>query len=104
MNDQIKAGAEIHAGDGGYSIGTKEAHDEFVKARNASMEQTAIEQWLSKPRPWPSVCGCLGPMNGDPVCPCAMQWMEKVAGQWYRIIEHRGPSGVTHTAQLVEVK
>ena len=34
MNNNIKAGAEIHAGDGGYSIGTQEKYDEFVKARN----------------------------------------------------------------------
>lgn len=34
MNDNIKAGAEIHAGDGGYSIGTQEKYEEFVKARN----------------------------------------------------------------------
>ena len=30
----IKAGADIHAGDGGYSEGTQEAYDEFVKKRN----------------------------------------------------------------------
>lgn len=35
--DQIKAGADIHAGDGGYSLGTQEAHDEFVKNRNRSL-------------------------------------------------------------------
>lgn len=34
MTDNIKAGAEIHAGDGGYSIGTQEKYDEFVKVRN----------------------------------------------------------------------
>jgi hypothetical protein len=34
MTDNIKAGAEIHAGDGGYSIGTQEKYAEFVKARN----------------------------------------------------------------------
>lgn len=34
MNEQIKAGAEIHSGDGGYSIGTQEKYAEFVKARN----------------------------------------------------------------------
>lgn len=34
MNDNIKAGAEIHAGDGGYSIGTQEKYAEFVKVRN----------------------------------------------------------------------
>ena len=30
----IKAGADIHAGDGGYGIGTQEAHDAFVAMRN----------------------------------------------------------------------
>lgn len=32
--DKIQAGAEIHSGDGGYSIGTREAYEEFVKKRN----------------------------------------------------------------------
>lgn len=36
MNDWIKAGADIHAGDGGYSEGTKEGYEAFVKARNSS--------------------------------------------------------------------
>ena len=34
MNDNTKAGADMMAGDGGYSIGTKEKYDEFVKMRN----------------------------------------------------------------------
>lgn len=34
MNENIKAGADIHAGDGGYSEGTKEGYEAFVKARN----------------------------------------------------------------------
>lgn len=33
---QIKAGAEIHAGGGGYREGTKEGYEAFVKARNYS--------------------------------------------------------------------
>jgi hypothetical protein len=33
MNDCIKAGADIHAGDGGYSEGTREGYEAFVKAR-----------------------------------------------------------------------
>jgi len=37
MNEQIKAGADIHAGDGGYSISTKEKYEAFVKLRNQSM-------------------------------------------------------------------
>jgi tRNA A37 threonylcarbamoyladenosine biosynthesis protein TsaE len=36
MNENIKAGADIHAGDGGYSEGTKEGYEAFVKARNSS--------------------------------------------------------------------
>ena len=34
-DESIKVGAEIHAGDGGYEIGTQEAFDEFIKKRNA---------------------------------------------------------------------
>jgi ribulose 1,5-bisphosphate carboxylase large subunit-like protein len=34
MNNNIKAGADHHAGDGGYSIGTQERYEEFVKLRN----------------------------------------------------------------------
>lgn len=32
--ENLKAGAEIHAGDKGYSIGTQEGYDEFMKKRN----------------------------------------------------------------------
>jgi len=37
MNENIKVGADINAGDGGYSESTKEKYDEFVKLREASM-------------------------------------------------------------------
>jgi hypothetical protein len=33
----IKAGADINAGDGGYSVGTQEAYEEFVKLRNEAI-------------------------------------------------------------------
>ena len=33
MNENIKAGADIHAGDGGYEIGTKEGYEAFVAKR-----------------------------------------------------------------------
>ena len=42
MNKQIKAGADIHAGDGGYSEGTQEGYDAFVKVRNKSLAQGRI--------------------------------------------------------------
>jgi hypothetical protein len=39
MNENIKAGADIHAGDGGYQLGTQEEYDEFVKKRNQSLAE-----------------------------------------------------------------
>ncbi|UOF82019.1 hypothetical protein [Caudoviricetes sp.] len=44
MNELIKEGGEIHAGDGGYSISTKEKYDEFVKVRNKSLAQSRIKE------------------------------------------------------------
>ena len=44
MNERIKAGADIHAGDFGYEIGTKEAYDEFVKKRNQSLKSGRIKE------------------------------------------------------------
>ena len=32
--ERLRAGAEIHAGDGGYSVGTQEEYEAFVKNRN----------------------------------------------------------------------
>jgi len=46
MNKNIKAGADIHAGDGGYSIGTKEKYDEFVKGRNQSLGKMQIRELM----------------------------------------------------------
>ncbi len=34
MNDNIKAGSEIHAGDGGYQLSTQEKYEAFVAERN----------------------------------------------------------------------
>ena len=44
MNKQIKAGADIHAGDGGYSEGIQEQYDAFVKVRNKSLAQGRIRE------------------------------------------------------------
>jgi len=44
MNDNIKIGSDIHAGDGGYSIGTQEKYDEFVKGRNESLGNMRIKE------------------------------------------------------------
>ena len=42
--DNIKAGSDINAGDGGYSIGTQEKYDEFVKGRNQSLGKMRIRE------------------------------------------------------------
>jgi hypothetical protein len=44
MNKRIKAGSDIHAGDGGYGIGTKENYDAFVKVRNKSLAAARIRR------------------------------------------------------------
>ena len=35
-------------------------------------------------------CNCIGPQNGNPVCPCRMRSMEQVNGRWVEVIDH-GP-------------
>jgi len=44
MNN-IKTGADMMAGDGGYSIGTKEGHDEFTSARNKALFESKIKEF-----------------------------------------------------------
>jgi len=48
MNEQIKAGADIHAGDGGYSIGTQERYEEFAKERNRVVNERIRKLAISK--------------------------------------------------------
>ena len=52
MNNNIKAGADIHAGDGGYSEGTKEKYDEFVKGRNQSLGKMRIKELKEQAMEW----------------------------------------------------
>lgn len=35
----------------------------------------------------PQMCGCMGPQNGEPVCPCAMRFVSKIDGRYYRITD-----------------
>ena len=48
MNQNIKAGADIHKSEGNYEIGTQEDYDEFVKIRNQSLSKMRIEQIAEK--------------------------------------------------------
>jgi hypothetical protein len=43
-NDNMKAGGEIHSGDGGYSIGTEEAQAAFARGRVESRIQGLIDR------------------------------------------------------------
>lgn len=61
-------------------------------------EKQAIRAFLSRPAPYMGACGCMGPQNGDPVCPCQMAWVVKLEDGFYMITEHRSPDGITHTA------
>jgi len=45
MNENIKAGADINAGDGGYKLGTPEEYDAFVKGRNQSLAMMRIREF-----------------------------------------------------------
>ncbi len=36
-------------------------------------------------------CNCVGPQNGQPVCPCRMSSVHIVDGRWVQIIDH-GPA------------
>jgi hypothetical protein len=54
MNEQIKKGADIHSGDGGYSIGTQERYEEFAKNRNYKKGYTDCD------------CGCNEPVAETP--------------------------------------
>ena len=44
MNEQIELGADIHSGDGGYSIGTQEEYEKFAKKRIESRIQGLIKK------------------------------------------------------------
>lgn len=65
-------------------------------------EEIAIKQHLSKPRPEPLPCGCVGPRGGDPLCPCAMAWCENVNGVWYKITEERNSAGIELKANRID--
>ena len=32
-------------------------------------------------------CGCMGPQNGEPVCPCAMKYVKIVDGHYIQVTD-----------------
>lgn len=51
-----------------------------------SNEEIAVAQFTKRPfLPRSDACGCLGPKNGEPLCPCRMAWTERVNGVLFAI-------------------
>lgn len=40
------------------------------------------------------LCGCIGPQNGEPLCPCAMRGVKIVDGRYVKVVDY-GPAGGT---------
>ena len=62
-------------------------------------EMQAIKQYLAKPAPIPTPCGCIGPQGDDPVCPCAMRFVENVNGKYYQISRMREENRARYSAR-----
>lgn len=73
----------------------------MTKLSQSEHKAIAIREHLSKPRPESYPCGCIGPQNGQPECPCLMQWVEIVDGKYYRINEVRSPDGIRLDATYI---
>lgn len=60
---------------------------------SASLPSTAksrFNSWLSEGAPLgdlPHACNCIGPQNGDPVCPCQMRSVSIRNGRYVRVID-----------------
>lgn len=51
-------------------------------------EKQAVKQFIVRKNDiYISACGCMGPQNNEPLCPCAMKMVETVNGKYYRIVE-----------------
>lgn len=52
---------------------------------NFIIRYNAIYDYLMKTYPDMFMCGCLGPKNGEPLCPCRMKQVFKLKDVWFRI-------------------
>lgn len=59
------------------------------KVLEMAMAQEAIKEGLRSGHLTP--CGCIGPQNGQPLCPCAMKSLVVKGGRYVQIIDH-GPA------------
>lgn len=49
-------------------------------------------QAVSTPDTVPVACNCIGPQNGEPVCPCMMRSVRIVNGRYVRVERDLGPA------------
>jgi hypothetical protein len=64
------------------------------KMTEAERIAEAIKIFVSKPRPYPMPCGCLGKDKpSDPGCRCEMMYVVEVDGYYYRMFEEIGVNG-----------
>ena len=51
----------------------------------------------------PKLCGCIGPQNGQPLCPCAMKTVMIVRGRYIRPAQDLGPVEVALVGSAKEL-
>lgn len=61
-----------------------------------------MHPWIgTKTQPNVHSCGCIGPQNGQPLCPCAMRGVKIIDGRYVRV-EDLGPAPDTSKAFTAE--
>ena len=54
---------------------------------------SARAEWMAKNMPAPmDACACIGPQNGQPLCPCAMRGVVVKDGRYVRPEQDLGPA------------
>ncbi|MBZ9984903.1 hypothetical protein LB521_27605 [Mesorhizobium sp. BR-1-1-8] len=54
-------------------------------------EMRRVTKWTAPANDNVRMCGCIGPQNGEPLCPCAMKGVRIENGRYVQIIDH-GPA------------
>lgn len=66
-------------------------------------EQIAIKTFMARGEPIASACCCMGPTGGEPLCPCAMDWVVKVDNVYYKIEKEPLEYGYQYVAKKLDV-
>lgn len=66
-------------------------YQDYATADDSKRPRETAGDWTfpSDSTVWP--CNCIGPQDGNPVCPCRMRSLEIRDGRWVEIIDH-GPA------------